>query len=71
MAQTSKHVNSIYLIYLPIRLNSRGGHQTGSGETKAGGVVFFFFFFLCAMLVVLVVSERSQCLPYNAERQAR
>ena len=23
------------------------------------------------MLVVLVVSERSQCLPYNAERQAR
>ena len=30
-----------------------------------------FFFFFCAMLVVLVVSERSQCLPYNAERQAR
>ena len=25
-------------------------------------------FFVCAMLVV---SERSQCLPYNAERQAR
>ena len=38
------------------------------------GVSFFFFvfvFFYCAMLVVLVVSERSQCLPYNAERQAR
>ena len=32
------------------------------------GVIFFFF---CAMLVVLVVSERSQCLPNNAERQAR
>ena len=31
------------------------------------GVSFFF----CAMLVVLVVSERSQYLPYNAERQAR
>ena len=59
----------IYLsIYLPIRLNPRGGHQTGSGEPSAGG---YFFFFLCAMLVVLVVSERSQCLPYNAEPQAR
>ena len=32
------------------------------------GVRFFFFF---AILVVLVVSERSQCLPYNAELQAR
>ena len=63
-------------IYLPIRLNPRGGHQTGSGEPSAGGyffiiIIFFFFFFFCAMLVVLVVSERSQCLPYNAERQAR
>ena len=45
-------------IYLPIRLNPRGGHQTGSGEPSAGG------YFFCAMLVVLVVSERSQCLPY-------
>ena len=35
------------------------------------GVSFFVFFFLCVMLVVLVVSERSQCLPYNAERQER
>ena len=34
------------------------------------GVSLIFFFFLCAMLVVLVVSERSQCLPYSAERQA-
>ena len=54
-------------IYLPIRLNPRGGHQTGSGEPIAGG----WFFFYCAMLIVLVGSERSQCLPYNAERQAR
>ena len=28
----------VYLsIYLPIRLNPRGGHQTGSGEPSAGG----------------------------------
>ena len=39
-------------MYLPIRLNPRGGHQTGSVEPSA---VFFFccfffvflFFFLC------------------------
>ena len=53
--------------YLPIRLNPRGGHQTRSGEPSAGGGGSF----LCAMLVLLVVSERSQCLPYNPERQAR
>ena len=35
------------------------------------GVSFIYLFFFCAMLVVLVVSERSQCLPYYAERQAR
>ena len=29
---------SFYLsIYLPIRLNPRRGHQTGSGEPSAGG----------------------------------
>ena len=33
---------SIYLIYLPIRLNPRRGHQTGSGEPSA---VFFFTLF--------------------------
>ena len=27
-------------IYLPIRLNPRGGHQTGSGEPSAGGYAF-------------------------------
>ena len=32
---------------------------------------FFLVFFFCVMLVVLVVSERSQCLPNNAERQGR
>ena len=81
----STHYDYCYLsIYLPIRLNPRGGHQTGSGEPSGGDYFFFFFLFffffflfvcfLCnvgAMLVVLVVSERSQCLPYNAERQAR
>ena len=38
------------------------------------GLVVFLFFFVryCAMLVVFVVRrENSQCLPYNAEHQAR
>ena len=54
---------------LPIRLNPRREHQTGSKEPSAGGY-FCFLFSVCAMLVV---SERRamQCLPYNAERQAR
>ena len=46
-------------IYLPISLNPRRGHETGSGESSAGVFFpFFFFFSFCAMLVVLVVSER-------------
>ena len=28
---------SVRSIYLPIRLNPRGGHQTSSGEPSAGG----------------------------------
>ena len=39
-------LTTVISIYLPIRLNSRGGHQTGSGEPSAGGYSFFFFF-LC------------------------
>ena len=38
-------------IYLPIRLNPRRGHQTGSGKPSAGGLVSFLLVF-CAMLVV-------------------
>ena len=44
-------------IYLPIRLNPRGGHQTGSGEPSAGGVVFFFLFFFLLCIVSCVSSE--------------
>ena len=62
---------SIYLsIYLPIRLNPEEDIRRVP-VNQVLGVSFFFVFFYCAMLVVLVVSERSQCLPYNAERQAR
>ena len=30
-------------IYLPIRLNPRRGHQTGSGEPSAGVIYLLFF----------------------------
>ena len=32
-----KHIPLTLSIYLPIRLNPRGGHQPGSGEPSAGG----------------------------------
>ena len=37
-AKMTRDPFEIYLIiYLPIRLNPRRGHQTGSGEPSAGG----------------------------------
>ena len=54
----SSQFTSIYLsIYLPIRLNTREGHQTGSGEPSGGGLVFFFFFFFLVCNVSCVSSE--------------
>ena len=43
--------NQEEFIYLPIRLNSRRGHRTGSGEPSAGGS------FCVSYCAVLVVSE--------------
>ena len=58
-------------IFLPIRLNPRRGHQTGSGEPSAGVIFFFIIISCCAMLVVLVVSERraSACLIMLSAKQ--
>ena len=66
-------LSSIYLsIYLSIFLYV----LTPEGDIRRVPVnqvlgVSCLFVFFCAVLVVLVVSERSQCLPYNTERQAR
>ena len=45
-------------IYLPIRLNPRGGHQTGSSEPSAGGYLFnyFIFYFFLSFFFVCNVS---------------
>ena len=37
LASVAAQANLSLSIYLPIRLNPRGGHQTGSGEPSAGG----------------------------------
>ena len=64
--------NTIYLSIFLYVLTPEGDIRRVPVNQVLGVVFFFFFFFFfCAMLVVLVVSERSQCLPYNAERQAR
>ena len=48
MSHFNMVARSNYLsIYLPIHLNPRGGHQTGSGEPIA---VFFVFFFISLFL---------------------
>ena len=62
---------SIYLSIFLYVVTPEGDIRRVPVNQVLGVSFFFFFFFLCATLVVLVVSERSQCLPYNAERQAR
>ena len=69
----SSQFTSIYLSIFLYVLTPEGDIRR-TNQVLGVSLFFFFFFFFsvqCAMLVVLVVSERSQCLPYNAERQAR
>ena len=59
--------NNFYLSSIFLYVLTAEGDKRRVPVNQVLGVNCFFF---CAMLVVLVVSDRSQCLPYNAERQA-
>ena len=62
---------SIYLSIFLYVLIPEGDIRRVPVNQVLGVSFFFFFFFIVSYCAMLVVSERSQCLPYNAERQAR